>query len=88
MVDDGHEFKGAVAKLLSKHNVQIRRADPGHHRSQAFVESFNRRLAERIFRKQAQEELYSGRDNSYHQRHEPHDHSNERPSAGRGRENV
>ena len=63
MVDDGHEFKGAVSTHLSKHGVQIRRADPGHHRSQAFVESFNRRLAEHIFRKQAQEELDSGRDN-------------------------
>ena len=63
MVDDGHEFKGLAAKLLSKHGMQIRRADPGHHRSQAFVESFNSRLAERIFRKQAQEELNSGQDN-------------------------
>ena len=63
MVDDGHEFKGEVSKLLSKHGVRVRRAEPGHHRSQAFVESFNRRLAERIFRRQAQEELDSGRDN-------------------------
>ena len=63
MVDDGHEFKGAVSSLMSKHGVRVRRAEPGHHRSQAFVESFNRRLAERIFRRQAQEELDSGRDN-------------------------
>ena len=45
-----------------KHGVCVRRAQPGHHRSQAFVESFNRRLAERLFRKQAQEELDTGRD--------------------------
>ena len=48
---------------MTKHGVHIRRAQPGHHRSQAFVESFNRRLAERLFRQQAQEELDSGRDN-------------------------
>ena len=63
MVDDGHEFKGEVSTLLGKHGVNIRRAQPGHHRSQAFVESFNRVLAERLFRKQAHEELGSGRDN-------------------------
>lgn len=62
MIDDGHEFKGAVTTLMSKHEVQVRRAQPGHHRSQAFVESFNRRLAERLFRKQAQQELDTGRD--------------------------
>ena len=63
MVDDGNEFKASVTTIMSKHGVKIRRADPGHHRSQAFVESLNRRLAERIFRKQAQKELDSGQDN-------------------------
>ena len=62
MVDDGHEFKGAVSTLMTKHRVKVRRAQPGHHRSQAFVESFNRRLAERLFRNQAQQELDTGRD--------------------------
>ena len=69
MVDDGHEFKGAVSTLMSKHGVRVRRAQPGHHRSQAFVESFNRRLAERLFRQQAQEELDSGQDNREWVRH-------------------
>ena len=69
MVDDGHEFKGVVSTLMTKHGVHIRRAQPGHHRSQAFVESFNRRLAERLFRQQAQEELDSGRDNREWVRH-------------------
>ena len=55
MVDDGHEFKGEVTTLMSKHKVQVCHAQPGHHRSQAFVVSFNRRLAERLFRKQAQQ---------------------------------
>ena len=62
MVDDGHEFKGAVSTLMTKHGVTVRRAQPGHHRSQAFVESFNRRLAERLFRNQAQQEPDTGRD--------------------------
>ena len=57
MVDDGHEFKGAVSTLMTKHRVTVRRAQPGHHRSQAFVE-----LAERLFRNQAQQELDTGRD--------------------------
>ena len=46
MVDDGHEFKGVVTTLMTMNGVRIRRAQPGHHRSQAFVESFNRRLSE------------------------------------------
>ena len=69
MVDDGHEFKGAVSTLMTKHGVHIRRAQPGHHRSQTFVESFNRRWAERLFRQQAQEELDSGWDNRDWVRH-------------------
>ena len=55
MVDDGHNLKMQWLTFCQS-------ADPGHHRSQAFVESFNRRLAECIFRKQAQEELDSGID--------------------------
>ena len=51
-----------MTTLMTKHGVQVRRAQPGHHRSQAFVESFNRRLAERLFRNQAQQELDTGRD--------------------------
>ena len=63
MVDDGSEFKGAVTTLLQKHDVKIRRAQPGHHRSQAFVESFHRSLAQRLFRAQYQKELTSGKTN-------------------------
>ena len=63
MVDDGAEFKGAVTALLQKHGVAIRRAQPGHHRSQAFVESFHRWLAQRLFRAQYQKELTTGKDN-------------------------
>jgi transposase InsO family protein len=50
MVDLGTEFKGATTTALESHGVLIRRADKGHHRSQAFAESFNKVLAQRLFR--------------------------------------
>jgi transposase InsO family protein len=50
MVDLGTEFKGATTAALESHGVLIRRADKGHHRSQAFAESFNKILAQRLFR--------------------------------------
>jgi len=50
MVDLGGEFMGATTKVLEKHGVRTRRADKGHHRSQAFAESFNKVLAQRLFR--------------------------------------
>ena len=50
MVDQGGEFKSDTQKLLDKHGVNVRRADKGHHRSQAFVESFNKVLGQRLFR--------------------------------------
>ena len=50
MVDQGGEFKADTQKLLDKHGVTVRRADKGHHRSQAFVESFNKVLGQRLFR--------------------------------------
>ena len=59
-VDDGSEFKGAVTALFTAEHTRIRRAEPGHHRSQAFVESFNRRLAERIFKMHEAEEMLTG----------------------------
>ena len=63
MVDDGGEFKKEVSTLMHKHDVEIRRAEPGHHRSQAFVESFNRWLAQRLFRGQYEKELATNKDN-------------------------
>jgi transposase InsO family protein len=50
MVDKGGEFMGATTTVLEKHGVLIRRGDVGHHRSQAFAESFNKVLAQRLFR--------------------------------------
>ena len=60
MVDQGTEFHGATTNLLSSHGVIIRRADPGHHRSQAFVESFNKVLGQRLFRAMYAIELKTG----------------------------
>ena len=50
MVDAGGEFKAETQRMLDKHGVTVRRADKGHHRSQAFVESFNKVLGQRLFR--------------------------------------
>jgi transposase InsO family protein len=54
MMDQGTEFKGVTTDLLKKHNVRIIRSDPLHHRSQAFVESFNRDLARRLYKRMQQ----------------------------------
>ena len=56
-VDEGNEFKGAVNQLLLKHRVTIKRGIPGVHRSQAFVENFNKQLSERLFSYQYHREI-------------------------------
>ena len=50
MVDAGGEFKAETQRMFDDHGVTVRRADKGHHRSQAFVESFNKVLGQRLFR--------------------------------------
>ena len=57
IVDDGKEFYGDATKLMEKHDVMIRRGDPGQHQSQGIVERFNRMLADRLFSYQYQKEL-------------------------------
>ena len=48
-VDPGRELMGAVTKVMSEHNVTIRRGRPNIHTDQAIVERFNRTLAEKLF---------------------------------------
>ena len=50
-IDNGSEFKGEVAKLLEKHNVDIRRATTKHkHTHTASVESSNEVLEDLLFK--------------------------------------
>ena len=49
MTDSSSEFKADFAKLMQKHNVNQDVAPKGLHRHQAFVERFNRTLAEKLF---------------------------------------
>ena len=56
-VDPGREFMDAVTQLMAKHNVRIRRGQPGLHRHQGVVERFNRTLPERLFGYQYAKEL-------------------------------
>ena len=56
-VDPGREFMGEVNKVMSSHNVEIRRGEKGLHRAQGIVERFNRTLAERLFGHQYAQEI-------------------------------
>ena len=57
MTDSGSEFKADFAKLMQKHNVNQEVAPRGMHRRQAFVERFNKTLAEKLFTVQYAKEL-------------------------------
>ena len=49
--DNGSEFNNEVAKLLEKHNVDIRRATTKYkYTHTAFVETFNKELAKLLFK--------------------------------------
>ena len=49
--DNGSEFKNEVAKLLEKHNVDVRRATTKYKHTHApFMEAFNRELAKLLFK--------------------------------------
>ena len=49
--DNGGEFKGEVAKLLEKHNVDIRRVTTKYkHTHTAFLEAFNKKLENLLFK--------------------------------------
>ena len=56
--DNGSEFKNEVAKLLEKHNVDIRRAVTKYkHTHTAFEEVFNKELAKLLFKLMDAQEL-------------------------------
>ena len=56
--DNGNEFKGEVAKMLEKHEVNIQRVTMKYkHTHTAFVEAMNKILTERLFKVQDAQEL-------------------------------
>ncbi|XP_057292508.1 uncharacterized protein LOC130621210 [Hydractinia symbiolongicarpus] len=58
--DNGSQFKSDVTKLLESKGVEIKRATTKyHHTFTAFVESYNKMLAERLFKPQDAQELVS-----------------------------
>ncbi|XP_057291035.1 uncharacterized protein LOC130613687 [Hydractinia symbiolongicarpus] len=59
--DNGSEFKSDVTKLQEDQDVKIKRATTNyHHTFTAFVESYNKVLAESLFKPQDAQELVSG----------------------------
>jgi hypothetical protein len=57
-VDNGTEFKAEVKKLFEKHNVAYNNATTKYkHKHTAFVESYNKVLAARLFKAQDAQEL-------------------------------
>ena len=57
IIDPGREFMGDVTSLFGKHKVTIQRSEAGNHRAQAFAESTNRTLAEKLFSHQYAQEI-------------------------------
>ena len=56
--DNRSEFKNEVAKLLEKHNVDIRRATTKYkHTHTAFVEAFSKELGKLLFKPMDAQEL-------------------------------
>lgn len=47
--DNGPEFKGKTKLLYERNGTVVNYSEPGYHRSQVFVEVFNRTLAKRLF---------------------------------------
>ena len=57
-VDGGTEFKSNVDKLMQDHDVEVKRmATKYYHKFTAFVENFNKTLAQRLFKVQDAQEL-------------------------------
>ena len=50
-MDGGTEFKSQIDKLMREHSVEVKRVTTKyHHHFTAFVENFNKTLAELLFR--------------------------------------
>jgi hypothetical protein len=62
--DSGTEFKGKVTTMMDRLGVKQRFAEKGRHRSQAFVESFNKQLAKRLFALQDLDEFHEHKQSS------------------------
>ena len=57
-VDNDTEFKAVVLKLMKEHDVKVVSATTKyHHNFTAFIERFNKTLAERLFKAQDAQEL-------------------------------
>ena len=57
-VDNGTEFKSDTDKLMTEHNVIVKRVTTKyHHKFTAFIENFNKTLAQRLFKIQDAQEL-------------------------------
>ena len=68
--DNGSEFKGEVTKLLESHDVKINRVTTKYkHTHTAFVENFNKVLAEKLFMIMDSKELQTGEDSEKWMKH-------------------
>ena len=64
-VDNGTEFKSNLDKLMQEHSVKVKRVTTKyHHKFTAFVENFNKTLAEKLFKIQDAQELNDPTKNS------------------------
>ena len=64
-VDNGTEFKSNLDKLMQEHSVKVKRVTTKyHHKFTAFVENFNKTLAEKLFKIQDVQELNDSSKNS------------------------
>ena len=68
--DNGNEFKAEVTKLLESHDVKINRVTTKYkHTHTAFVENFNKVLAEKLFMIMDSKELQTGEDSKKWMKH-------------------
>ena len=57
-IDNGTEFKSHVLKLMKEHHVKVKSVTTKyHHKFTAFIENFNKNLAQRLFKIQDAQEI-------------------------------